>query len=72
MSEGRGPNPEYQYPDFQVLMGLTPESPESPEHTDDAEDTEDEDDRIATEGNREEEALQGHKRPSLWKRFLGR
>jgi len=29
-------------------------------------------DRIAGERSREDEALQGHKKPSLWKRLLGR
>lgn len=62
MSEERGPGPEYVYPDFRVLLGES----ESPEQT------EDEDDRIATEQNREEEPLPSPKRPSLWRRFLGR
>jgi hypothetical protein len=29
-------------------------------------------DQIADQRSREDEALQGHKRQSLWKRFLGR
>jgi hypothetical protein len=29
-------------------------------------------DRIAGERSREDEALQGHKKPSLWERLLGR
>ena len=29
-------------------------------------------DRLASERSREDEALHGHKKPSRWKRFLGR
>ena len=64
VSKGRGTSPEY--PDVRYLLDRWVPTGLPPEHT------EDEVDRIATERSRQDEALQGHKKRSQWKRFLGR
>jgi hypothetical protein len=60
----RGTSPEY--PDIPPLYPRYFPTGLPPEHS--QHDIE----RIAEEHSREDEALQGHKKPSLWKRLLGR
>jgi hypothetical protein len=62
MSEEPGTNPEYPRPQHMSLFWLSGPQPEAQHYLD----------QIADQRSREDEALQGHKRQSLWKRFLGR
>jgi hypothetical protein len=62
MSSERGTTPEY--PDLRHLSTAGPAGP-PPEHS------QHDMDQIAAERSREDEALQRHKKPSLWKRLLG-
>jgi hypothetical protein len=61
-NEQRGTTPEY--PDLRHASTAGPAGP-PPEHS------QHDIDRIAQERSREDEALHGHKRPSLWKRLFG-
>jgi hypothetical protein len=60
----RGTSPEY--PDVRYSLDRWIGTGLPPEHS------EHDVDRIAAERSREDEALQRHKKPSLWKRLLGR
>jgi hypothetical protein len=63
VSDNRGTSPEY--PDIPPLYPRYFPTGLPPEHS--QHDIE----RIAEEHSREDEALQEHKKPSLWERFLG-
>ena len=64
VSKDRGTSPEY--PDVRYLLDRWVPTILPTEHS--PHDM----DRIAGERSREDEALQGHKKPSLWKRLIGR
>jgi hypothetical protein len=64
VSKDRGTSPEY--PDIKPLYPAVKPTGIPPEHS------EHDIERIAEEHRREDEALHRHKKPSLWKRFLGR
>ena len=64
VSKDRGTSPEY--PDVRYTLDRWVPNGLSQEHS------EQDIERIAEDHRREDEALQGHKKPSLWKRFLGR
>src|SRR5215216_1888988 len=63
VSKERGTSPEY--PDLRHLSTAGPAGP-PPEHS------QHDIDRIAGERSREDEALRGRKRRSLWRRLFGR
>ena len=64
MSNERGPSPEY--PDVAPLYPRYYAGGLPPEHS------QREVEKIAEERSREDEFLQRHKRPSLWRRLFGR